>query len=203
VTRGFWQTERLLRAAAAFLILAGVLAGAARAQLQTPDAVQAVYMVKTTLVALNHANLTGNYTVLRDLGSLRFRANNNAARLAAVFARLRDEGIDLAPVVVFDPQFAVPPGLDEEGRLRLVGQFPTRPLRVVFDIAYELTGNGWSISDLSVNTVPWPDGADDEDEERGSTSQPAPPQPGPAQSAPARQFQLPIPQPRPVQLQTP
>ena len=38
------------------------------------------------LIAVNHGNLTGNYTVLRDLGSDRFRQQNDAARLAAVFA---------------------------------------------------------------------------------------------------------------------
>ena len=189
-----------LVAAAICLALCAAHANPARAQLAAPDAVQAEFMVKNTLAALNHANLTGNYTVLRDLGSLRFRASNTAARLGEVFARLREQNIDLSPIVVLEPQFVVPPSLDEAGRLRLAGQFPSRPLRVVFDIAYELGGNRWALSDLSVNAVPWPEeqpGQAEDGEEQGSTSGIAPPDPA------GRQDQLPIPQRRPVQQPSP
>jgi hypothetical protein len=168
------------------LVVAGGLAGPARAQAPEIDAARAEYMIKNTLVALNHANITGNYTVLRDLGSLRFRANNTAARLAAVFAPLRDEGIDLAPIVLFEPQFAAPISFDELGRLRFVGHFPTRPLIVVFDLLYESNGNRWALSDVSVNTVPWSEDEENQ-EEQGSMQQMQPtaerprPRPRPAQ----------------------
>lgn len=90
---------RLLLAAAVVSVLAAP-AGPGVAQAPMPDEARAEYMIKNILVALNHANLTGNYTVLRDLGSPRFRANNDAARLAAVFAPMREKGLDLAPVVL-------------------------------------------------------------------------------------------------------
>jgi hypothetical protein len=106
--------------------------------------------------ALNQANLTGNYTVLRDLGSPRFRANNTAARLAAVFTPLHERDIDLSPIVVFEPVLTEPVSSDEQGRLKLVGYFPTRPLRVLFDLAYEPVQYRWLISDIAVNLAPWP-----------------------------------------------
>lgn len=194
------HSARLLLLAAA-LSVAGGLAGPARAQAPEVDAARAEYMIKNTLVAINHANITGNYTVLRDLGSLRFRANNTAARLAEVFAPLRNEGIDLAPIVLFEPQFAAPIDFDEMGRLRFVGQFPTRPLRVLFDLAFESSGNRWALSDVAVNSVPWPEDEEDqgdredqgdegdrEDQEEQGSMQPQQPT-----------AELPRPRPRPVQ----
>jgi hypothetical protein len=41
------------------------LAAPALAQAPIPDARRAEFMIKTTLVALNHANVTGNYTAPR------------------------------------------------------------------------------------------------------------------------------------------
>lgn len=153
--------RRLPLVAAAFLFAAG-LVGPAAAQAPIPDAQRAEFMVKTTIVALNHANLTGNYTVLRDLGSPRFRNINNAARLAGVFTPLRERGINLSPVVVFEPVLTEPVSSDGQGRLKLVGYFPTRPLRVVFDLAYEPIQNRWLISDIAVNLAPWPGEAAEE-----------------------------------------
>src|SRR6266702_4668463 len=45
-------------------------------------------LIRSTLLALDQANKTGNYTVLRDLGAPGFQANT-AARLAEIFAKQR------------------------------------------------------------------------------------------------------------------
>ena len=37
-------------------------------------------LIRSTLLAANHANLTGNYTVLRELGTPDFQQTNNSAR---------------------------------------------------------------------------------------------------------------------------
>src|SRR4051812_18904799 len=42
-------------------------------------------LIRSTLLALDHANRTGNYTVLRDLGAPGFYTANTAARLAEIF----------------------------------------------------------------------------------------------------------------------
>ena len=52
-------------------------------------------MIRSTLLALDHANKTGNYTVLRDLGAPGFQANTEA-RLAEIFAAQRKDNIDLS-----------------------------------------------------------------------------------------------------------
>jgi hypothetical protein len=51
-------------------------------------------LVRSTLLALDQANKTGNYTVLHNLGSPAFQVNT-AAQLAEIFANERRQGIDL------------------------------------------------------------------------------------------------------------
>jgi hypothetical protein len=40
---------------------------------------QALYLIRSTLLTLNDANRSGNYTVLRDLATPDFQARNTAA----------------------------------------------------------------------------------------------------------------------------
>jgi len=51
-------------------------------------------LIRETMLALDQANKTGNYTVLRDLGSPAFQ-QNNAARLGEIFASERRDNLDL------------------------------------------------------------------------------------------------------------
>ncbi|MFZ2159602.1 MAG: hypothetical protein WAV72_26250, partial [Bradyrhizobium sp.] len=50
-------------------------------------------LVRSALLALDQANKTGNYTVLRDLGAPAFQVNT-AARLAEIFAKQRNDNLD-------------------------------------------------------------------------------------------------------------
>ena len=109
-------------------------------------------LVRTTVVALNHANRTGNYTVFRDLGSPGFQEANTAASLASSFAKFRAQNLNLGPVVLFDPEFTKQPGFDEQGLLRLTGFIPTSPLHVHFDLAYQWIEKRWRLSAISVQT---------------------------------------------------
>src|SRR5690348_17246315 len=72
---------------------AGVQASAAADKPAQPapsvDPGQALYLVRSTLLTLNDANRSGNYTVLRDLAAPDFQARNSAADLASSFADLR------------------------------------------------------------------------------------------------------------------
>jgi hypothetical protein len=46
---------------------------------------QAFYLIRSTLLTLNDANRSGNYSVLRDLAAPDFQAKNSAADLADSF----------------------------------------------------------------------------------------------------------------------
>ncbi len=69
----------------AFLVLFAATAprdAVAQGPISVPERHMLVLLVRATMVALNHANFTVNYTVLRDLGAPAFRNANTSARLA-------------------------------------------------------------------------------------------------------------------------
>src|SRR6201982_2277937 len=86
---------------------------------------QALYLIRSTLLTLNDANRSGNYTVLRDLAAPDFQARNTAADLSQIFSDLRQRKFDLFAVALAAPQLTAAPVLDANKMLRLTGFFPT------------------------------------------------------------------------------
>src|SRR5215207_1732386 len=99
--------------AAIVALLVGAAAVAQPAGSQTGQPIQidrngALILIRSTLIALDHANWT-NYTVLRDLGAPGFQTANTAARLSEIFANLRAQNVDLSGLAVLEPQLTVLP----------------------------------------------------------------------------------------------
>jgi hypothetical protein len=117
-------------------------------QIPPPEAM--IILIRSTVVALSHANLTNNYSVLSSLGSPSFQKANPAARLQTVFTAFRTNNIDMNPVVFVTPQLTSQPVI-ENGRLRLVGFFPSQPMRVNFDLQFEPSGGVWKLFGVAVN----------------------------------------------------
>jgi hypothetical protein len=107
-------------------------------------------LIRSTLLALDQANKTGNYTVLRDLGSPDFQANS-AARLAEIFAQQRKDNVDLSGVAVIDPQLTLLPQIEANGMMRMAGFFPSVPTQVNFDLLYAPVSGRWRLFGLSVS----------------------------------------------------
>ena len=117
------------------------------------DPVVLAMLIKSTIMALQHANQTGNYSVLRDLGTPSFRERLDQARLTAVFSDLRSRGINLSPVLLLTPNLKQAE-LTGQNRLRLTGYFPTQPLQVQYELVFLMIGGVWRIEDISVDAVP-------------------------------------------------
>jgi hypothetical protein len=113
---------------------------------------QTLYLIRSTLMTLNDANRSGNYTVLRDLAAPAFQAKNSAADLAMIFMDLRRRNFDLFTTALAPPQLTAAPALDATGMLRLVGYFPTRPLQIQFDLSYQAVAGQWRLFAVSVAT---------------------------------------------------
>ncbi len=113
-------------------------------------------LVRNALTAVNHGNLTGNYTVLRDLGAPSFRERNSAAQLAAIYQRLREQKVDLSPTLIHDPVFTEPPAINQAGQLQLTGFFPTQPLQIKFRLAFQRVQGGWMIDAVGIGAAPPP-----------------------------------------------
>jgi hypothetical protein len=107
-------------------------------------------LIRETLIALDQANKTGNYTVLRDLGSPDFQANS-AARLAEIFAQHRKDNIDLSGVAVIDPQLTLLPQIEGNGLMHMAGFFPSVPTQVNFELMFAPVGGRWRLFGLSVS----------------------------------------------------
>jgi len=115
-----------------------------------PDQVVLHKLVWSTMAALDHANQTGNYSVLRDLGAPSFQAGNSAATLGGVFTAIRNQNIDLGYTLVTTPVFQFPPALVQGGLLRIRGLFPLRPTAIGFDLLFQNVGGQWRLFGIAV-----------------------------------------------------
>jgi len=87
-----------------------------RAQQAAPPELALVSkLVWSTLAAVDHANQTGNYSVLRDLGAPSFQANNTDAGLAGIFQNIRNQRVDLARTLLIAPTYQFEPAIVQGG----------------------------------------------------------------------------------------
>src|SRR5262245_8581043 len=78
-------------------------------------------LIKSAIVALQQANATGNYSVLRDLGTPTFRERYDQARLTEIFKNLRTRGINLSGALMLMPNLSKQPEMTPQGQLHVVG----------------------------------------------------------------------------------
>lgn len=171
----FWGWRLPVPAAAIFLgLVLGGSWGASGAQGQEtpapPDRFETARLVWSTLIAVDHANRTGNYSVLRDLAAPGFRKANDPARLATIFAKVREEKLGLGRVVLATPLYAEPPKLQENGLYRVRGSFPGRPAGVNFDMLFQYAEGEWRLFGIGVA----PAAAAEAPETEGTPRQPTP-----------------------------
>jgi hypothetical protein len=114
-----------------------------------PEPEVLLYLIRSHILALHHANITGNYTVLRDLGSPAFRAANSAARLGAIFANLRDAGVDLGAAATVTAELIQAPAISQ-GLLTLVGNLalPRQPVR--FELGFQPVEQTWQLFAITI-----------------------------------------------------
>ena len=115
-----------------------------------PDTLTVHKLVWSTMAAVDQANQTGNYSVLRDLGAPGFQANNSPATLGGVFTNIRNQNIDLGYTLVTSPVFEFPPAIVQGGLLRVRGVFPLRPTPIGFDLLFQSIGGQWRLFGLAV-----------------------------------------------------
>lgn len=101
------------------------------------------------MTAVDQANKTGNYSVLRDLGSSGFQTNNNAAALGEIFAGIRSRRVDLSDTLLLTPTYELAPAIIGPGLLRMRGSFNMRPTGVGFDLIYQWD-QGWRLHGISI-----------------------------------------------------
>lgn len=116
-----------------------------------PAADVLVMMVRAALTAVNQANFTENYSVLRGMTTPALQTRLSAEQLGRAFVDLRKQNLDLSPALVLAPEFTEMPRLTSAGALMLKGIFPSRPLRINFAIEYLPIDGFWMIDQFSVS----------------------------------------------------
>jgi hypothetical protein len=128
------------------------LTAPAAPQLMIPDSQGLAVLIHNSLIALNHANLTGNYSVLRDLAAPGFQKLNSPKQLAATFADMRARNVNLSPIVLYQPKLIGEAAIDGKGFLRMAGLYETRPLQVHFNFVFQPVAAVWRLFEISVWT---------------------------------------------------
>jgi hypothetical protein len=119
-----------------------------------PEPAKIVLLLRSTMMTLNDAVQTGNFTVLHDIGAPNFREANSAARLSQQFSDLASRGVDLSATSIITPRMTEDPTLDQhKGMLHVKGYFPGQPIEIDFEVLYQAIGGHWRLFGLSVQPV--------------------------------------------------
>ena len=145
-------------------------AKAAADKLEVPKDDKLVTLITTTLLALNQANATGNYSVFRELGAPGFQVANSTGQLSEIFAKLRSQNFDLSPIVLLQPKLLRPAEIESNGMLRVTGFFPTAPERLNFDLIFQAVNDQWRLFGIAANTTPLEATEADKDAPKGATA---------------------------------
>ena len=118
-----------------------------------PDQLEMSKLIWSTMLAVDHANRSGNYSVLRDLGAQGFQINNDAARLAQIFSGLREQRIDLANTLLVPPTYYEPPRQVQADVFEVKGLFQLRPIAIQFDLFYQWEQGRWKLFGIDIQPV--------------------------------------------------
>jgi|GEM_PF-979932 len=115
-----------------------------------PDALGMSKLVWSTILAVDHANQSGNYSVLRDMAAQGFQINNNAAKLAGVFAGIRNSRIDLSNALLVPPTYTEPPRQIRADLFEVKGAFKLRPTSIYFDMYFQWEQGRWKLFGIDI-----------------------------------------------------
>lgn len=119
----------------------------------TPSQLELSKLIWGTFAAVDQANRSGNYSVLRDISSQGFQIANNASRLSDVFSGLRNAQLDLANAFLVPPTYLEAPRLVREDLFQVTGIFQLRPISLGFDFTYQWEQGQWKLYAINITPV--------------------------------------------------
>ena len=142
---------RLMGALALFLA-----ASTAEAQNKVPSDRVLEALVKVSLLTLNDANVTGNYSVLHAKLSKPFREQFSPEKLKETFREFSRKNADYDIIAAMTPAYDPKPVVDEDGKLVVKGTFPTEPSRLFFELDFIPSDGEWKLIRIHVKVDPKP-----------------------------------------------
>ncbi|MBS0535275.1 MAG: hypothetical protein JSR72_14550 [Proteobacteria bacterium] len=138
----------------ALLVLGSGFTRSAVAESVLPSEAVQEKLIKTCILTLNDANLTGIYTVLHAKLAKPFRTQFNPDKLKAGFKGFADQQIDLSVISIKTPVASTPSKIDERGVLQLRGYFDTQPSRVHYELDFLVSEEEWKPLSINVRVRP-------------------------------------------------
>lgn len=120
---------------------------------QGPGQLDLLKLVWSTMAAVDNANTSGNYSVLRDNAASSFQMANDQARLTGIFAGLRASRLDLANALLVVPTFTAEPRFLQPDVIQLQGVFQIRPVPIRFDLIYQWEQGRWKLFGINVGPL--------------------------------------------------
>lgn len=127
------------------------LAAPARAENTVPNAQLQEILIKTSLLTLNDANITGDYSVLHAKLAKPFRDQFSPDKLKQAFKTFADQKLDYGLIAAKQPIATAEAVIDKRGALQLRGYFDTRPSRLVYDIDFVPSEGEWKPIKLNID----------------------------------------------------
>ena len=115
-----------------------------------PSELELAKLVWSTMAMVDHANRSGNYSVLRDTSANGFQIQNDPARLAEIFAPIRSLRVDLGNALVVEPRYTDGPRLLQADVFQVKGYFPLRPTAIFFDLYFQWEQGRWKLFGISI-----------------------------------------------------
>ena len=136
------------------LIGALLLVAPAQAEDKVPSPFLQEILIKTSLLTLNDANLTGNYAVLHAKLAKVFRDQITPDGLKKGFKPFADQKVDFGLISAKPPIASVEAKIDNRGALLLRGYFDTAPSRVTYELDFLPSEGLWKPIMLNVRVKP-------------------------------------------------
>ena len=83
-----------------------------------------------------------------------FRERFDQAQLTAIFSSLRSRSVNLTPVLFLAPNLTKQPEMTQGNELHLVGNFPTQPLQIQYEMLFLEIDGVWRLNGFSVDAIP-------------------------------------------------
>jgi hypothetical protein len=115
-----------------------------------PGELELAKLVWTTMAMVDHANRSGNYSVLRDTSASGFQIQNDPARLAEIFAGVRNSRLDLSNALLVAPTYTAAPRQLQADVFQVKGFFPLRPTAILFDLYFQWEQGRWKLFGISI-----------------------------------------------------
>ena len=118
-----------------------------------PSQTELVGLIRNTLNMVDTGNKTANYTDLYEILTDEVKKNIDVNKLSDALYNFREQKVDMSPIVRTTPKFFKKPEIDQEGVLKVMGVFPTKPQNIRFDLNYKKLDGQWRLEAISIDSA--------------------------------------------------